>query len=130
MTYGHAQSYDVDEGNRAAADETYTHVEFFFFNDATAAEIYALSLPDALPIDRRDLPEVLPVAGQLVGEAGRRDNAVAFLLQPAAGSDGHTPELQQLADFGCRPLVVKGMPDRTKPGLTSYTVVHAIPANK
>src|SRR2546422_2984552 len=82
---------------------------FFFFNDTATTEIYTLSLHDALPIYRGDLPggveaEMLP---RLAG-VDRLVDAVAF-VDGAAGdrSEEHTSELQSRLHLVCRLLLEK-----------------------
>src|SRR5438874_12094832 len=47
---------------------TFTISFFFFFNDPATAEIYTLSLHDALPISARDGPRAGPAAGDRGGD--------------------------------------------------------------
>src|SRR5438067_10015421 len=82
-------------------------VWFFFFNDTATAEIYTLSLHDALPIcDGADHGGARVVVGQRcrgpVGLSGRR-------------SEEHTSELQSRFDLVCRLLLEKKKSLRPRP---------------
>src|SRR5437867_8342169 len=73
------------------------YVSFFFFTDPATAEIYTLSLHDALPICRRS-----PVQGPRRSQRGRGDSRRA-----ACRSEEHTSELQSPYDLVCRLLLEK-----------------------
>src|SRR3712207_8065137 len=99
----------------------------FFFNDTATTEIYTLSLHDALPILRGDLPEleavveVGPELEDFLSEAenyesrppGGDDLAVIAYTSGATGrskgarSEEHTSELQARQYFVCRLLLEK-----------------------
>src|SRR5437868_15513374 len=79
---------------------------FIFFCNATAtAEIYSLSLHDALPISM-----LLPALAK-AREAGRKTNCLSNLHQMGIGllmrSEEHTSELQSRFDLVCRLLLEK-----------------------
>src|SRR3712207_8657447 len=87
---------------------------FFFFNDTATAEIYTLSLHDALPIsipkaDAYDIRITWPPEGQEVAES------TAVMLHvgkpPPDGyvirSEEHTSELQSRQYLVCRLLLEK-----------------------
>src|SRR5438874_5124899 len=77
---------------------------FFFFNDTATAEIYTLSLHDALPISR-----------ELRRSGARREPALRLGSWAApdrrqalrARSEEHTSELQSRRDLVCRLLLEK-----------------------
>src|SRR2546426_6654969 len=86
---------------------------FFFFNDTATTEIYTLSLHDALPICRPDLPErwwgnqrLCRTRRQPHRCRGGSDNSLT-----AAGhlprSEEHTSELQSPCNLVCRLLLEK-----------------------
>src|SRR5690242_21281433 len=79
---------------------------FFFFNDAATAEIYTLSLHDALPIFReRDLPPMVAARHR----ADLRHRLVALVDEQKRGdrSEEHTSELQSHVNLVCRLLLEK-----------------------
>src|SRR5436853_3154704 len=69
-----------------------------YINDASAADIYTLSLHDALPI--------CAVRAGDVRDAGFEDHAVAG-RDDGVRSEEHTSELQSLRQIVCRLLVEK-----------------------
>src|SRR5687767_15567028 len=74
----------------------------FFFNDTATAEIYTLSLHDALPISSATTPHVLgPSCSSSRGPSRRR-------------SEEHTSELQSLAYLVCRLLLEKKKKQRSR----------------
>src|SRR5687768_18323801 len=88
-----------------------------FFNDPPTAEIYTLSLHDALPISWRWCP---PPSGETepgVHASGHRRAAVpAVRARPAVRSEEHTSELQSRLHLVCRLLLEKkNKPDRRAP---------------
>src|ERR1017187_6808338 len=70
----------------------------FFFNDPAPPEIFALSLPDALPIWRSSFP---------ASERRRPIQAASPQTNPPVSqrSEEHTSELQSPMDLACRPLL-------------------------
>src|SRR5437773_12579805 len=76
---------------------------FFFFNHPATAEIYTLSLHDALPIlvDTLGGLEVLGIPEEDVGDVG------PFVCFWSARSEEHTSELQSHHDLVCRLLLEK-----------------------
>src|SRR6185436_21111596 len=85
---------------------------FFFFNDTATTEIYTLSLHDALPISRVDLPgsHTLPVYKANGGYAAR--------------SEEHTSELQSPDHLVCRLLLEK---KKTQKRRTARDAAHRQP---
>src|SRR3712207_9195339 len=81
------------------------HECYCFFNDAATAEIYTLSLHDALPI----LHDVAIAAMQHAGAAvGKRRCMLAGIIAAASGrSEEHTSELQSRQYLVCRLLLEK-----------------------
>src|SRR5256885_4631344 len=79
---------------------------FFFFNDTATTEIYTLSLHDALPIYRTELPLLLPHRD---GRHGGRpqDRRGAGQGQRFRRSEEHTSELQSPCNLVCRLLLEK-----------------------
>src|SRR6266508_6577672 len=80
-------------------------VFFFFFNDTATAEIYTLSLHDALPISKRATPHTL-----------RR--CVIRSRPICSRSEEHTSELQSRGHLVCRLLLEK------KKSTMTRTAVH------
>src|SRR5436190_24361841 len=74
---------------------------FFFFNDPPTAEIYTLSLHDALPIF------VLGGARGLAVLDDRRLRRRAAHVERDHRSEEHTSELQSHSDLVCRLLLEK-----------------------
>src|SRR5947207_15330705 len=74
---------------------------FFFFNDTAPTEIYTLSLHDALPISKAQLPLALIAGG------GAVPLAVAEAAKRQGRSEEHTSELQSHSDLVCRLLLEK-----------------------
>src|SRR5438067_3652810 len=80
---------------------------FFFSNGATAAEIYALSLHDALPISAGYPPAGPPRAARAAAPpSGSRPPAAPHRWTARYGSrsEEHTSELQSRFDLVCRLL--------------------------
>src|SRR3712207_6911231 len=107
---------------------------FFFFNDTATAEIYTLSLHDALPIcgaavappHRRHLRHLhrLRSRGHRHGARAGHDAAVdARRAGPAGRSEEHTSELQSRQYLVCRLLL-----DKKKQLQLDYENATAIPA--
>src|SRR5205814_5862716 len=69
----------------------------FFFSDTGSAELYTLSLHDALPIS----------SAQLFWNARGVDRKATFLAVPPERSEEHTSELQSLRHLVCRLLLEK-----------------------
>src|SRR5882757_11201427 len=69
---------------------------FFFFNDTAPAEIYTLSLHDALPISPLQFQKRI-----------RLQEARSLLVADAGRSEEHTSELQSRQYLGCRLLLEK-----------------------
>src|SRR3712207_8093367 len=96
---------------------------FFFFNDTTAAEIYTLSLHDALPISRGEVVAVVNthhhfdhvLGNRPVGAGGlpvyAHESAVAALGAHVEDgrSEEHTSELQSRQYLVCRLLLEKNI---------------------
>src|SRR6266536_6242804 len=85
------------------------YLRAFFFNDPATTEIYTLSLHDALPISREQLPR----------GHGHRPDAVASELHLRERSDEHTSELQSRVDIVCRLLLEQTKEDRSCPAYSS-----------
>src|SRR5690349_22818033 len=89
----------------------------FFFNDTATAEIYTLSLHDALPICAVDSS----VPSQAAHSAGVGPaQAVAWLR-----SEEHTSELQSRRDLVCRLLLEKKKMNMTIPAAIDATTIAA-----
>src|SRR3712207_7821992 len=79
---------------------------FFFFNDTATTEIYTLSLHDALPICRENIPRLSP-------REARPTSTLTGSLRPNVGSprqvrsEEHTSELQSRQYLVCRLLLEK-----------------------
>src|SRR5436853_4576578 len=77
---------------------------YFLFNDPAPAEIYTLSLHDALPISAavRDVDQLLRIGP-------RRERGVENAVDrvPPRRSEEHTSELQSLRHLVCRLLLEK-----------------------
>src|SRR5690606_40111083 len=71
---------------------------FFFLIDTATSEIYSLSLHDALPI---------LAVGELAGQAGDVQRALAAGHLPSLRSEEHTSELQSRENLVCRLLLEK-----------------------
>src|SRR5260370_10166324 len=88
-------------------------LSFFFFNDTATTEIYTLSLHDALPISRMNVPHTLGIAGRTRGIEPERDligRALGSRLVRDIGeerSEEHTSELQSHLNLVCRLLLEK-----------------------
>src|SRR3712207_8406043 len=83
--------------------------QFFFFNDAATAEIYTLSLHDALPIFRVSRARIGPPLAPL-REFRFNDQLVWGLvagITAVARSEEHTSELQSRQYLVCRLLLEK-----------------------
>src|SRR3712207_7005618 len=81
----------------------------FFFNDTAAAEIYTLSLHDALPIFGRHVARRPRVAGTARARRGRRAQGPRQPADrlPGRRSEEHTSELQSRPYLVCRLLLEK-----------------------
>src|SRR5689334_12455760 len=80
----------------------------FFFNVTPPAEIYTLSLHDALPISSHRAPEPYWGAGAVKGSSGTKSSAPgngAAISEPR--SEEHTSELQSQFHLVCRLLLEK-----------------------
>src|SRR5690349_24034385 len=76
------------------------HVVFFFFNDRPTAEIYTLSLHDALPI--------WCLSGSVTSTRRSRSTpATGRATTTSTRSEEHTSELQSRRDLVCRLLLDK-----------------------
>src|SRR5438093_9073705 len=87
-----------------ARGPTHLHFLSFFFNDAATAEIYTLSLHDALPIS------CFGVASELLANKGLSDQTYAAAEKTVgleSRSEEHTSELQSLTNLVCRLLLEK-----------------------
>src|SRR3712207_7781922 len=92
----------------------------FFFNDTATAEIYTLSLHDALPISRLDGalardPEVLAEVPFVLGEVvvavdGLEPRRLVRAHVAGQRSEEHTSELQSRQYLVCRLLLEKKKP--------------------
>src|SRR5436190_24022795 len=95
----------------------YCHVPStcFFFTDTAPAEIYTLSLHDALPIcqllarlDASDYRLGADAArAQVAAATTQRDLAAADVRRYSQRSEEHTSELQSHSDLVCRLLLEK-----------------------
>ena len=82
-------------------------LRIFFFNDPATTEIYTLSLHDALPIWRRQTPNLPRWGGRCRRLAAEEAKDHAGLGSPAPRSEEHTSELQSHSDLVCRLLLEK-----------------------
>src|SRR3712207_7867438 len=93
---------------------------FFFFNDTATTEIYTLSLHDALPISRQQLPQwLVALSGQKlhVATCSRDTSPRARCPKPPAPpvrSEEHTSELQSRQYLVCRLLLEKKKQNKNK----------------
>src|SRR5437879_9244227 len=95
----------------------------FFFNDTPTAEIYTLSLHDALPIcaDDADAPYDPQITDMGVAVGARHDP----LPRPAEPrSEEHTSELQSPMYLVCRLLLEKKKEKRHKHNLSRDTTTY------
>src|SRR5437773_9233421 len=87
---------------------------FFLFNDSARAEIYTLSLHDALPIWRpfRECLTASRAAGSWIPGAARGGWGSNYLLPER--SEEHTSELQSHHELVCR-LLLEKKKDESRP---------------